>query len=188
VPTTATTPFSLRVDWLPRSALALPGRLGLTRAPGRWAEGRDPDSDVRLREDLGALGNVHGAKLLVTLLERGEIAELGDLGSEARRAGLRWVHFPIPDMWVPSDVTATRRLVERVLRAVEQGEQVVVHCWGGLGRAGTVAACCLVARGCEPPHAIAIVRSARPGAVQSIQQELFIREFVSATRSARAPS
>jgi ADP-ribosyl-[dinitrogen reductase] hydrolase len=169
--------YELRVDFVPRAALALPGRLGLTRAPGRWEEGRDADSDVRLREDLDALATVHGARMLVTLLERAEIAELGALDVLARRAGLRWVHFPIPDMWVPSDVAATRRLVSRLLRALEEGEDVVVHCWGGLGRAGTIAACCLVASGCDPRRAIAIVRSARPGAVQSIQQELFVREF-----------
>jgi protein-tyrosine phosphatase len=176
----ARTSYQLRVDWVPRSALALPGRLGLTRAPGRWAEGRPADPTVWLREDLDALSAVHGAKMLVTLLERVEIAELGDLEDEARRAGLRWVHFPIPDMWVPADAAATRRLVLRVLRALERGEDVVVHCWGGLGRAGTIAACCLVAQGCEPRRALSIVRSARPGAVQSIQQELFVREFVSA--------
>jgi protein-tyrosine phosphatase len=178
--TTTEETYALRVDWLPHSALAVPGRLGLTRAPGRWAEGRNVDSDVRLREDLDALATVHGAKVLVTLLERAEIAEVGDLGSEARRSGVRWVHFPIPDMWVPSDIAATRRLVRQVLRALEGGEDVVVHCWGGLGRAGTIAACCLVSHGCEPRRAIAIVRSTRPGAVQSIEQELFVRGFVSA--------
>jgi protein-tyrosine phosphatase len=180
-----TEPYALRVDWLPRSAVTAPGRLGLTRAPGRWAEGRDTDSDVRLREDLDALVTVHRAKLLVTLLERAEIAELGALGALARRAGLRWVHFPIPDMWVPSDAAAARRLVARLLRALEDGRDVVVHCWGGLGRAGTIAACCLVARGCEPRRAIAIVRSTRPGAVQSMQQELFVREFVASGAAIR---
>jgi ADP-ribosyl-[dinitrogen reductase] hydrolase len=171
------TPLELRVDLLPRSALALPGRLGLTHAPGRWSPGRHTDSDVRLREDLEIIARDHGARMLVTLVERNELVQLGNLRREARRAGLRWLHFPIPDMWIPSDVAATRRLVDRMLDALERGENVVVHCWGGLGRAGTIAACCLVAHGCEPRRAIALVRSARPGAVQSIQQELFVRQF-----------
>jgi protein-tyrosine phosphatase len=176
----APAPFALRVDTLPRSALVLPGLLGLTRAPGRWYPGRHLDSDVRLREDLEVIAREHGAKLLVTLLERSEIVQLGNLRREARRAGLDWLHFPIPDMWVPSDVAATRRLVERMLDALERGDRVVVHCWGGLGRAGTIAACCLVAHGCEPRRAVATVRSARPGAVQSMAQELFVREFAAA--------
>ncbi len=53
-------PHALRVDWLPESALALPGRLGLTRAPGRWSPGRSLDSDERLREDVDRLARVLG--------------------------------------------------------------------------------------------------------------------------------
>jgi ADP-ribosyl-[dinitrogen reductase] hydrolase len=141
------------------------------------------DSDARLREDLEALATVHRAKVLVTLVERAELVQLGDLRAEAPRAGLRWIHFPIPDMWVPSDVAATRRLVARILRALDRGGDVVVHCWGGLGRAGTVAACVLVARGCDPRRAIALVRAARPGAVQSMAQEMFVCSFVSGPRA-----
>jgi protein-tyrosine phosphatase len=171
------TPYALRVDYLPREALPLPGRLGLTRAPGRWSAGRAVDSDLRLREDLAALAEVHGAKVLVTLVERQELAELGDLRREARRARLTWIHFPIPDAWVPSDVGATRMLVDRLLRALERGEDVIVHCWGGLGRAGTIAAACLVARGTAPAEAIAVVRATREGAVQTFAQERFVHDL-----------
>lgn len=44
--------FTPRVDFLPPSALTLPGRLGLTRAPGRPGPGRSPDPDDWLRQDL----------------------------------------------------------------------------------------------------------------------------------------
>jgi len=174
--------YSLRVDYLPRSALALPGRLGLTRAPGRWSPGRDLDSDVRLREDLAAIAGVHEAKVLVTLLERAELAELGDLDDMSRRAGLGWIHFPIPDMWVPADVAATRRLVRKILRALERGSNVVVHCWGGLGRTGTIAAACLVARGAPVDRALALVRAARPGAVETPAQVQFVRDLAATVR------
>lgn len=168
--------YALRVDWLPQAALPLPGRLGLTRAPGRMAPGRSFDSDHRLAEDLEDLARLHRARLLVTLVERRELSQLGDVRGAARRAGLRWVHLPIPDMWVPSR-SAARRLVARILRSLEEGEDVVVHCWGGLGRAGTIAACVLVARGEEPRRAVALVRATRPGAVQTEAQEVFVEEF-----------
>jgi len=169
--------YVIPVDFLPSSALPLPGRLGLTRAPGRWAPGRSTDPDAWLREDLDALAGVHDARMLVTLLEPHEIAELGDLRGAVRRAGLAWLPYPIPDMWIPSDVAATRRVVAEILHALEGGHGVVVHCWGGLGRAGTIASCCLVARGAAPAQALALVRAARDGAVQSEVQERFVSSF-----------
>jgi ADP-ribosyl-[dinitrogen reductase] hydrolase len=177
MPFPTTTSLLTQVDFLPLSALPLPGRLGLTRAPGRWWPGRPLDSDVRLREDLEAFAHEHGANVLVTLLERAEMAQLGDLRGSARRAGLEWIHFPIPDFWIPGDVGATRELVARLLGSLERGDGVVVHCWGGLGRAGTIAAACLVAHGVEPARAIELVRAARPGAIQSEAQERFVLDF-----------
>lgn len=172
--------FSLRVDFLPPGVVGLPGRLGLTRAPGRYAEGRSLDGDERLREDLEVIAGLHGARVLVTLLERFEIGELGDLRRAARRAGLAWVPFPIPDMWIPGDLAATRRLVRRLVDRLARGHDVVIHCWGGLGRTGTIAACVLVAAGRPPAHAVALVRAARPGAVQNDAQEQFVHDFAAA--------
>ena len=125
-----------RVDFLPRSLLGTPGRLGLTRAPGRLAPGRSLDSDLRLRRDLDVLAGDHGTRLLVTLLEQPEIDELGALGKEARRAGMDWVHFPIPDMWFPSDLGKARKLVttdrQGALRRRGRGRPLLG--WPGAGR------------------------------------------------------
>jgi ADP-ribosyl-[dinitrogen reductase] hydrolase len=52
-----------------------------------------------------------------------------------------------------------------------------VHCWGGVGRAGTIAAACLVARGTPPEDAMAIVRKTRGRAIESAAQERFVCEF-----------
>jgi ADP-ribosyl-[dinitrogen reductase] hydrolase len=172
--------YAPRVDFLPRAVLDTPGRLGITRAPGRWSPGRSPDGDLRLRRDLHALARDHGARLLVTLLERPEIDELGSLARESRRAGLSWLHFPIPDMWFPSNMGKARKLVRRIVVALEHGDDVIVHCWGGLGRAGTIAATTLVARGLAPEPAIAAVRAAREGAVQTSEQEQFVAKFADA--------
>lgn len=118
----------------------------------------------------------------MTLLERMELAQIGDVRGEARRAGLAWIPFPIPDLLAPRDRGATRDLVERLLGPLERGDGVVVHCWGGLGRAGTIAACVLVATGVAPDRAIDVVRAARPGAVQTPEQDVFVREIAEPDR------
>jgi protein-tyrosine phosphatase len=61
----------------------------------------------------------------------------------------------------------------------------VIHCRGGLGRSGTVAAACLVALGHGPAEAIERVRAARPGAVESRSQEEWVRSYFEARAAQR---
>jgi ADP-ribosyl-[dinitrogen reductase] hydrolase len=57
------------------------------------------------------------------------------------------------------------------------GDTVVVHCMGGLGRAGTIAACVLAARGLEAERAVEVVRAVRPGALETAAQVAFVGLF-----------
>ncbi|HEY6106085.1 MAG TPA: hypothetical protein VIV59_08895, partial [Anaeromyxobacteraceae bacterium] len=98
----------LRVDFLPRSAHGLPGRLGLTAAPGRWWPGRDPDPEAQLARDLARLRDRYRAGTLVTLMEEPELRARGldHLPAEARRAGLESLWLPVPDMGAPASMEA----------------------------------------------------------------------------------
>jgi ADP-ribosyl-[dinitrogen reductase] hydrolase len=167
------------VDFLEPDLTGLPGRLGLTRAPGGWWPGRsdqDPGPD-ELADDLRSLTGEHGATLLVTLLARRELAGLGDVEAAARAVGLAWLHHPIPDMEPPASPAAAAALVGRLTAHLESGRTAVLHCLAGLGRTGTVAACLLVSRGRGADEAIALVRAVRPGAVQSMAQAQFVAAF-----------
>lgn len=154
---------------------AVPGRIGMSRCPGLavcrgW---RRP----ALEADLGAL-RAWGARVLVTLMEADELEYygVGALPQAARAAGLDWLHLPIPDMGVPDAAFEARwASAGAALHArLGAGEHVVLHCFAGLGRTGTVAARLLVERGHAPEQAIAAVRAARPGTIQTPAQEAYV--------------
>lgn len=170
---------NLRVDFLPHRAHGLPGRLGLTGAPGRWWPGRELDPPFLIERDLTRLRDRYRASTLVTLMEAAELRAHGldGLLGEVRRAGMESLWLPIPDMGAPASVEQARTLVERILERMERRGTVVLHCLGGLGRSGTVAACVLAARGREPGEALRMVRRARPGSVQTEAQEAFVMAF-----------
>ncbi len=75
-----------------------------------------------------------------------------------------WFHLPIVDVSTPDEgferqwVTAGDELRTMLRR----GRDVLVHCRGGLGRAGTIGAWLLIELGMEPATAIRRVRSALP--------------------------
>ena len=57
------------------------------------------------------------------------------------------------------------------------GRPVAVSCYAGIGRTGTVLACCLVSRGASPADAVAEVRRLRPGSIQTPEQEAAVYEY-----------
>jgi Cyclin-dependent kinase inhibitor 3 (CDKN3) len=101
-------------------------------------------------------------RLLVSLLEADEYAALGIVGlaDAADEAGISVLHLPIPDGSEPATMERCRATVAAVVTALAADRTVVVHCRGGLGRSGLLAACCLTACGAEPDVAIRCVREA----------------------------
>jgi hypothetical protein len=55
------------------------------------------------------------------------------------------------------------------------GENILIHCKGGLGRAGMISGRLLVELGESPYEAIAKVRAARPGAIDTAAQENWVK-------------
>lgn len=87
-----------------------------------------------------------------------------------------WFHAPIPDVSIPglAFIAAWRTIGPRISEQLRTGGSVVVHCRGGLGRAGMVAAMLLVLMGENPRRAIERVRAVRPGAIETQAQEAYV--------------
>ena len=154
------------------------GRIGMTFCPGK----RDPAAmtgpwERDLGVDLQAIAD-WGAGTLVTLMEAHELVQLGvsEIGRRAESVGMAWSHLPIRDVSVPDAAferaweTAGSALREKLI----DGQGVVVHCRGGLGRTGLIAARLLIELGEPPREALERVRAARPGAVETRQQEEYV--------------
>ena len=119
-----------------------------------------------------------GAAAVVTLLEPKELTLLRveRLGEEVLRRNMLWFHLPIVDVSTPDERFEQEWDVagEELRSMLRRRLDVLVHCRGGLGRAGTIAARLLVELGMEPTKAIASVRAARPGAIETSEQEKFV--------------
>lgn len=171
----------LRVNFIDDERVRLPGRIGLTFAPGKKQKHAATGKwDRDLDEDLRRLRDEFGTDLLVSLLEEHEFVELQIMGlrQRARFFGMEVLWFPIRDVSVPDSIDGFQLCVDTVVNRLRNGETVVIHCKGGLGRTGLLAAACLVATSdLTPDEAVAIVRRARPGAIETTAQEEYVNRF-----------
>ena len=161
------------------------GRIGVTLCPGKkypWGIAGNWDRD--LNPDLDRISG-WGATAVISLITEEEIRDLQvqDLSGAVADRHMEWWHLPIPDgqppgpefekAWVHAGAAIRDRL--------RFGFDVLVHCKGGLGRAGTVAARLLVEFGEGPDEAIRRVRAARsPNALETRDQERHVHQCVTA--------
>ena len=154
------------------------GMMGITFAPGK----KQPDSfsghhDRDLGADLDRIA-AWNAAIVVTLMEAHELDKvaIANIGAEVRLRHMEWHHWPIVDVNVPDAAfEAVWPEHSAKLRTVLAcGGRVLIHCRGGLGRAGMLAARLLVETGVPAADAMAKVRAVRPGAVETRAQERWV--------------
>jgi hypothetical protein len=157
-----------------------PGRLLAGEYPGA------PDEATarrRLRQFLAA-----GLTYFLDLTQEGEPGPYARLLSdEAAAAGVAVAHrrAPIRDFGVPTH-SEMAGILDAIDDALAAGHVVYVHCWGGVGRTGTVVGCYLARRGLNGDDALRQLaqwwtvmekRGRHPRSPETPEQEAFVRSW-----------
>ena len=87
-----------------------------------------------------------GIRHFIDLTEEGELCPYNHL----LPSDTTYTRFPIPDCGVPKSIESVRRLLLRIEELKKMEGYVYVHCWGGVGRTGTIVACYLSQNSEEP--------------------------------------
>jgi hypothetical protein len=83
-----------------------------------------------------------GVKCFIDLTEEGELDPYAHF-----LEGQEHLRFPIRDVSVPKSKDEMRAILDAIDERLEAGKGVYVHCWGGVGRTGTVVGCWLARHG-----------------------------------------
>ncbi len=156
------------------------GELGLTFCPGKKqpnAMTGSWDRDVTL--DIESV-KAWGAIAVISLLEDFEYDELEVRNLPAvYQEHFQWFNLPIPDKCAPDDAWLSHWLTLRpeLKTLLASSGKILIHCKGGFGRTGTVAALILMDHGYTAVDAIAACRQAREFAVETEVQEKFVMAY-----------
>lgn len=153
------------------------GELGLTFCPGKkqanamtgsWD--RDIDLDIESVKKWGATA-------VISLLEDFEYDELAVRRlPSVYEESFQWFDLPIPDKCAPEEAWLADWLDLRneFKTLLANNGKILIHCKGGFGRTGTVAALILMDHGYTAVDAISACRQAREFAVETEVQEKFV--------------
>ncbi|WP_454442781.1 cyclin-dependent kinase inhibitor 3 family protein [Vibrio bathopelagicus] len=151
------------------------GALVLTPCPG--TKGADLDvSLTQLKEQ--------GVEAIVTALDDHELAskDVAALGEKTRALGMQWFQIEIEDDCAPgADFAMKWQAASPALhQVVDNGGKVAMHCMGGSGRTGLLAAHLLLEKSWDLSKIVQEVQSLRPGAFTKPIQVEYINGVASA--------
>lgn len=122
-----------------------------------------------------------GATGIITLMADAELAENGasDLGLVCQQTGLQWYQLPVADDAAPAAdfQAAWQQHAAEILQRLQAGETLAIHCKGGSGRTGLIAAQIVLAAGGELDMTIAAVQALRPRALQQPAHLVYLQQL-----------
>lgn len=86
-----------------------------------------------------------------------------------------WNELVLPDGGLPDDEEEFFDLAQDIAEELRGGAHVLIHCYAGIGRTGTLAICALLALGCSLEEARAAVGEAGAGPETAAQRALVLR-------------
>ena len=95
-----------------------------------------------------------GINSFVDLTEENELEPYENLLHEMDQNEVTYKRFPIRDVSVPENKNEVAALLDYIDREIHEGKIVYLHCWGGIGRTGTIAGCWLSRQGDKGPMAL----------------------------------
>lgn len=147
------------------------GALVLTPCPGT----KDADLDTSL-----AQLKQQGVAAIVTALNESELASKGvaELGEKAQQLGMKWFQIEIEDDCAPGDEFAAKwqQASPELHQVIAQGGKVAMHCMGGSGRTGLLAAHFLLEMQWQLDDIVREVQALRPGAFTKSVQVDYIKQ------------
>lgn len=130
-----------------------------------------------------------GIRHFIDLTEEGELRPYNHL----LPSDTTYTRFPIVDCGAPKSVESVQRLLLRIEELKKMDGYVYVHCWGGVGRTGTIIACYLSQNWKEVDlnHTLEVLRrnfsempkSAYRKTPETKEQIDFISQFINANKS-----
>jgi atypical dual specificity phosphatase len=103
-----------------------------------------------------------------------------EIESFIEEVGIKRFYFPVEDFSAPS-VDDLMRITDLLLKL--EGRKVLIHCYAGCGRTGTVLAAYMIRKGMSAEEAISYVRSMRPCSIETEEQELSLIYFEMVSRA-----
>lgn len=113
-------------------------------------------------------------QVMVSLLERNEITELG-LGRQAdlcSKYDIEYVNFPIPDKGTARRDANFRNFIGRLEERIAAGNSIIVHCRMGIGRSSIIAGCLLLKSGYKTSEVIQHISKVRGLRVPDTEEQI----------------
>ena len=162
----------ISISWIPIGKKNL---LGVSQFPGK---------NLQNIFDLSSFSNdlqiikKQKIKIVVSLLPENEKNKLGLDDLIWSKEEVEYIQFPINDFSVPpkKKFNELKKLISFIKENLMLSKYVLIHCNGGKGRSGMIAA--LVLKAMKEKDPIKKVREKVIGAIETEEQEIFVKDWV----------